>query len=171
MGMDVYGKKPASPKGEYFRNNVWYWHPLWDFCLDNFEIANKVKNGHTNSGDGLGARDAKTIAKGIKTMIANGDAQRYIDDRETKLSELERVVCFLCNGTGIRTDELGTQDGQPTKELRPEQVIVYGRTHGWCNGCDGEGNQEPWELNYHLTLDNLEEFAEFLEDCGGFEIC
>jgi hypothetical protein len=28
MGMDVYGKEPKSDKGEYFRNNVWWWRPL-----------------------------------------------------------------------------------------------------------------------------------------------
>ena len=33
MGMDVYGTKPKNETGEYFRANVWYWHPLWD-CLD-----------------------------------------------------------------------------------------------------------------------------------------
>lgn len=171
MGMDVYGKKPKNQRGEYFRNNVWYWHPLWDFCLDNFEVASKVQYGHTNSGDGLGAKDSVEIARGIKKMIANGDAQKYIDDRAKRLDELERVVCSLCQGTGIRTDEVGTQMGMTERELQPEQVIVYGRTHGWCNGCDGEGNQEPWELNYHLTIENLLEFAEFLENCGGFKIC
>ncbi|QOR55575.1 MAG: hypothetical protein UMS36scaffold28_65 [Phage 59_13] len=29
MGMDVYGVKPKSKQGEYFRNNVWSWRPLW----------------------------------------------------------------------------------------------------------------------------------------------
>lgn len=28
MGMDLYGKKPLNPVGEYFRNNVWWWRPL-----------------------------------------------------------------------------------------------------------------------------------------------
>ena len=33
MGMDVFGKNPTDEKGAYFRNNVWFWHPLWDYCL------------------------------------------------------------------------------------------------------------------------------------------
>ena len=32
MGMDVYGKKPKGEKGDYFRNNVWWWRPLWQYC-------------------------------------------------------------------------------------------------------------------------------------------
>ena len=27
MGMDVYGLEPRKEKGEYFRNNVWWWRP------------------------------------------------------------------------------------------------------------------------------------------------
>lgn len=32
MGMDVIGQSPVSERGEYFRNNVWWWHPLWEYC-------------------------------------------------------------------------------------------------------------------------------------------
>ena len=28
MGMDVYGRNPSSPVGEYFRATIWAWHPL-----------------------------------------------------------------------------------------------------------------------------------------------
>ena len=31
MGMDVYGERPRTNKGEYFRNNVWWWRPLWNY--------------------------------------------------------------------------------------------------------------------------------------------
>ena len=33
MGMDMYGRKPTGERGEYFRNNVWWWHPLADYCI------------------------------------------------------------------------------------------------------------------------------------------
>lgn len=32
MGMDVFGQSPISERGEYFRNSVWWWHPLWEYC-------------------------------------------------------------------------------------------------------------------------------------------
>jgi hypothetical protein len=28
MGFDVYGKAPTAREGEYFRRNIWGWHPL-----------------------------------------------------------------------------------------------------------------------------------------------
>ena len=34
MGMDVIGLKPTSKEGEYFRNNVWWWGPLADYCME-----------------------------------------------------------------------------------------------------------------------------------------
>ena len=55
MGMDVYGREPENEKGEYFRNNVWWWHPLWMYVEETFpEIAKLVPNAHSNDGDGLG---------------------------------------------------------------------------------------------------------------------
>ena len=36
MGMDVYGRRPKSERGEYFRNNIWWWHPLADFILNHY---------------------------------------------------------------------------------------------------------------------------------------
>jgi hypothetical protein len=31
MGMDVYGKAPTVEEGKYFRNNLWWWRPLWTY--------------------------------------------------------------------------------------------------------------------------------------------
>jgi hypothetical protein len=61
--------------------------------------------------------------------------------------------------------------GQHNKELSPEVQILTGRTHGWCNGCDGVGTQEAWDLSYPFSVENVEEFARFLSECGGFSIC
>jgi hypothetical protein len=49
--------------------------------------------------------------------------------------------------------------------------ILTGRSHGWCNGCGGEGKKDAWETHYYLELEDLEEFADFLENSGGFRIC
>lgn len=172
MGMDVYGKNPLNEKGEYFRANVWWWHPLWQYCLDSFpEVAGKVEHGHTNDGDGLDHSDSELLAVKIRGTITDGSAKIYIDERNAHLSELERPDCELCLGTGIRSDEIGVQNGMDTKALPEAESIAYGRTHGWCNGCNGEGKKDAWETNYHLDLEILEEFADFLENCGGFEIC
>jgi len=171
MGMDVYGKKATNEKGEYFRRNVWGWRPLWDYCLDTFAIAEKVEDGHSNSGHGLNAENSRILAEQMKLAIANGSAQEYIEERNIKLSQLERPTCELCAGTGVRTDEVGMFQDMPTRKLSDEMASLTGRTHGWCNGCSGEGKKDAWETSYYLDLDDIKEFAEFLENCGGFQIC
>jgi hypothetical protein len=169
--MDVYGKKPKTPKGQYFRNNIWYWHPLWDFCCESFpEITEPVKYGHTNDGDGLGSRASTKLAKGIKEMLSNGDAQKYVAERDAKLANLNRVDCELCNATGIRTDQTGVEMGMDVQVLDWEKSVLLGREKGWCNGCSGEGTTEAWANSYRLTIENITEFAQFLENCGGFTI-
>jgi hypothetical protein len=58
----------------------------------------------------------------------------------------------------------------PDKKLSDETAILTGRTHGWCNACDGVGTRENWALSYPFTVENVREWCDFLEDCGGFAI-
>ena len=172
MGMDVYGKKPKNKKGEYFRANVWGWHPLWDYCQQmHGDLANKVKHGHSNSGDGLEEKDAIELSKRLSKDLATGVVHEYIIERNNYLASLERPVCYLCNGTGIRTDEIGLRNGMPDQVLSPEIQIITGREKGSCNGCSGEGLGYNFETNYNLSKETVGKFAEFLLNCGGFEIC
>jgi hypothetical protein len=171
MGMDVYGVNAENKTGEYFRRNVWGWRGLWDYCLDTYEIANKVANGHSNDGDGLNAEDSRLLAEQMYSDIASGASQDYITARNHRLASLDRPACKTCDGTGIRTDEVGVFHDMPTRELSPEMASLTGRTHGFCNACSGEGKTDDWETNYSLDLDDIKEFAEFLENCGGFKIC
>lgn len=171
MGMDVYGKNPTAEAGEYFRRNVWGWRPLWEFVQQiHPEIANLVEHGHTNDGDGLGAEESLKLAEALKEDIATGTADEYVNQRNAYLASLERPVCDLCSGTGIRTDEIGIQNGMPTRELSPEIAAIVGRTHGTCNGCSGEGKRDHFETNYWLEVDDIQQFSDFLESSGGFEI-
>ena len=34
MGMDVYGRRPTSEAGKYFRANVWSWHPIHALIIE-----------------------------------------------------------------------------------------------------------------------------------------
>lgn len=174
MGMDVYGKSPTTKRGEYFRNNVWGWRPLWNYCIliaNDLIDENVANGGHFNSGVGLDADGAKILSEYLFQAIASGSTEAYKLDYDMRLSKLERVTCEWCAGSGIRTDEVGQDMGQPTRVLEPELQILLGREFGWCNGCGGEGTKDPWERNYPFEVENVREFAEFLADCGGFEIC
>lgn len=39
-----------------------------------------------------------------------------------------------------------------------------------CNACKGTGKVRPFQTSYSFDESDVREFAEFLENCGGFEI-
>lgn len=174
MGMDVYGKNPTSEKGEYFRNNVWWWRPLWDYCC---EVAEGViseslaEDGHSNGGAGLDGIMALALAEILREELSSGRTAEYEQKHREYLASLPREDCELCGTTGIRTDAIGEDMGQPTKELPTEIQILTGRTHGWCNGCNGIGTRESFGMSYPFSAENVREFADFLAESGGFSIC
>lgn len=172
MGMDVYGKNPKGDAGEYFRNNVWWWRPLADYIITQHpDLASGCEHWHSNDGDGLDEAAAEELAKRLRDDINSGRVKRYARERNEYLASLPREVCDLCEGTGIRTDKVGVDMGMPDRPLSPEVAILTGRTHGWCNGCDGVGTKEAWQAGYPFDEANVDEFALFLEECGGFSIC
>ncbi len=167
MGMDVIGKR----EGSYFRNNVWWWRPLWNYCLKVAPtICGKVAHAQSNDGDGLNAEDSKALASILKNCIEDGTCQQYETDYNAWRASLSREDCKYCNSTGIRTDKVGKDHGMTSKELDIDQVKKLGRTQGWCNGCDGEGTTPNWQTHYPFSTENVQEFAEFLETCDGFAI-
>jgi len=171
MGMDVMGNNATSERGSYFRNNVWWWHPLAGLITQQYpDIADKCEHWHSNDGDGLNADDSYKLAQLLQTDIDSGALANYETDYRNKMASLPRTDCTICDATGIRTDELGVREGFTTKELSTENQILTGRILGWCNGCDGAGTCESFEGNYGFSVENVQEFVEFLRECGGFSI-
>lgn len=66
--------------GVYFRNNCWWWRPLWDYCrsvaphLINEELHGA---GHHNDGAGLDGKGAKELGTILLGEIANGNTIKY----------------------------------------------------------------------------------------------
>jgi hypothetical protein len=172
MGMDVYGKAPENEAGEYFRRNVWGWRPLWtcvEYCAE--DIASKVESPHTNDGTGLNADDSKELAKVLLEKVKDGTVLKWVEDFEQEKKNAPLEDCRICDATGIRTDELGMQAGHHDKKLDDDVAKEVGREFGWCNGCGGRGKNEAFMCSYGLDVECISEFAEFLENSGGFEIC
>ncbi len=158
MGFDLIGKKPSSEQGKYFRNNVWRWHPLANYCIDVApEITANCELWHTNDGDGLEQRDALALADHLQDEVDRGRCKIFADQYEATRQALPKVPCWLCEGTGRR---------KPVPERGAGDEITGLR----CNGCGGSGSTEDWASNYPFSVDNVREFITFLRDCGGFEI-
>ncbi|MCD9026810.1 hypothetical protein LDO26_01085 [Luteimonas sp. BDR2-5] len=153
--MDVYGNAPISERGQYFRNNVWWWHPLWTYCESLApELIPGNNLGHSNDGWGLNRRKARSLADKLAAAIASGHARAYAEKYEQRRRSLPLEPCDICAGTGHRANP---------PEIGPGPLL--------CNGCKGAGKVQAFESHYPFCVENVAEFEAFLRDCGGFQIC
>jgi hypothetical protein len=176
MGMDVVGASPSKKCGEYFRANVWWWSPLWEYCIEVApEICEEVEHGFSNDGDGLDGEMSKKLATVLLKEIKAGNTKKYEDERKAELDALPDERCDYCAGTGERswwTDETGeNQRDIADGELTDEEKKIYKKTVSYkCNGCKGKGKKRPWATEYDFETEFVKEFATFLRYCGGFHI-
>src|SRR5437870_12420686 len=105
MGFDLYGSKAKSEKGEYFRNNVWWWRPLATYVLQHVEVPkNQAKHWEYNDGIEVKEKLAITIADTLDKLIKNGDTARYEKEYKAWQESLPDEACDVCHGTGQRDD-------------------------------------------------------------------
>ena len=96
MGMDVSGRKPDSPVGEYFRANVWSWRPIHalicELCSDLLDEEVLEGMGYN---DGAGAADQKTcteMANRFELWMEHNVQGRSLDIPGAKVTEEGRFV-------------------------------------------------------------------------------
>jgi hypothetical protein len=137
--------------GYYFRNNCWWWRPLWNYChtvapeLNNDDLFDR---GHSNSGAGLGDEGAKKLVNILMDEIASGRTIQYQASYEQYLDDLPDDVCTFCNGNN--RGNIKMKD---------------------CKHCNGTGKSTNFNKHYPFDVDNVESFALFCIESGGFEIC
>ena len=144
-----------SNPGVYFRNNCWWWRPLWDYCafVDRHYKLSLIdeelyQSGHHNDGAGLDEKESIKLAMYLQMSIEDGTAKEYANERQQYMDSLEDEPCSRCNNNN--RGNLKKKD---------------------CNPCDGKGTRRPFATHYPFNLDNVAEFAKFLEFSGGFSIC
>ena len=92
--MDISGKDPnpkvldeeGAPVGEYFRNNCWWWRPLWNYCaqiapdLINEEV---YERGQYNDGKGLNSKEARILGERLIKKYEDGSAKQMLKKKES----------------------------------------------------------------------------------------
>jgi hypothetical protein len=135
MGMSVYG---AS--GNEFRNNVWWWRPLWNYVCDvaaPFTTDEDRAGGHSNHGHFVCAFKAQEIASILLRKIESG---------ECAVHAMSRPI-----------------DGYL---FSPENVLIRdleSGKFGSLTACQATSD-------YNFSVENVAKFAEFCAASGGFEI-
>lgn len=165
MGMDVIGTAPTSETGEYFRANIWWWHPLADFLTATFpEETGGCTYWHSNDGDGLDGPGAAALAAALEDALSSsvGAVDQHTERLLAEAATVPRERCQWCEGTGLRRDKVGLELGLDKRNPRTGK--------GGCNACQGLGTTLPHEAHVCFDREHVEEFAAFLRDCGGFRI-
>ena len=137
--------------GIYFRNNVWWWHPLWDYChfIAPELIDDKLYNkGHSNEGAGLNATDAVKLSIKLLVSIEDETCATYKRERDLHLESLPEDDCSICNNNNR---------GRKKKKE--------------CKMCDTKGTRPHFSTMYGFDVENVKRFAGFCAESGGFEIC
>jgi hypothetical protein len=125
MGMDVYGRSPQSETGKYFRNNVWWWRPLADYCVQVAPaICARCQYWQSNDGDGLDAEHARVLADALQDEIDSGRCEAFAKIYEAEQAAVPNEPCGLCDATGVR---------RPAPERGAGDAVTGIK----CNACDG----------------------------------
>ena len=143
--------------GVYFRNNVWWWRPLWSFVTatcDDILTEKDMESGSYNDGHKISKTKANRIASRLFKLIKSGKVKEYEEGYKKELASLEQVDCDVCDATGKRQEPPKTGAGDRE-----------------CNGCNGTGKVDDWAKSYPFSEDNVREFANFCLNSGGFRIC
>ena len=151
-----YERWQEENSGVYFRNNVWWWRPLWSFVsksCSNILTDKDIEQGSWNDGHKISKTKAGKIAERLHSMIEDGRVKEYEDGYKKELASLEQVDCDICDATGKRQEPPNTGAGDRE-----------------CNGCDGTGKKDDWAKSYPFSEDNVREFANFCLNSGGFQI-
>jgi hypothetical protein len=158
MGMDVYGVENSDA---YFRAGGGSWGAIWAMTATVApEMCALVQYPWTNDGSGLDATDTAALHATLQ-FAWNDDLPDRIRAHNAALAAVPDDVCQWCNGTGVRTDEVGVKLDMPARN--------------YCNGCDGQEGGHPgrvrpssdWNM---IDLEHFESWITFLSICGGFEI-
>ena len=123
VGVEKYLSTPVAERpwrqdlpGRYFQTSWWGWRSLAEFICETFPgIASHCRYWQSNDGDGLNAALAVRLADGLDEMIADGSLAGHVEMRRAQVRNLPMRECFICHGSGIRADEIGTDERGPVQ--------------------------------------------------------
>lgn len=75
MGFDIYGINPRSSVGQYFRNNLWRWKPLWSLiCFITPELTERNRyQGQINCGHAIMGEKHQAIIRNLEAVLHSTD--------------------------------------------------------------------------------------------------
>tara|TARA_X000001382_G_C3159953_1_gene175873 strand:- start:832 stop:1461 length:630 start_codon:yes stop_codon:yes gene_type:complete len=160
-------KNEKENPGVYFRNNVWWWRPLWTYACDICEQHMSEKDlaaGDYNDGYVINKETAMQMAISLTTAEHDGSLDMYVkmynkefDKARANNKEVKRLKEEL-NQTVI--EATGNKDTYPALYKGKHKKLFEELTE-----------KENWGGHYPFHKDNAIAFRKFVEESGGFRIC
>ena len=91
--------------GIYFRNNVWWWRPLWDYVCDQCHDILTEKDrasGNYNDGHKIGKVKSLHIARRLDKLLKQGEVSQYEIAYEEWRSSQDKDVPYPFNEDNVR---------------------------------------------------------------------
>jgi hypothetical protein len=145
MGFDLSGIGAKNKKGEYFRNNCWWWRPLWNFCCYLVPEIDPNK-GQFNDGKTIRGKQHKKLVANLKNAIENKDEFAEV------IFQMKKGYILSNQYFRLKSPFTKGKSGLNTEEK--EELA-----------CDDNENFFPF------SWENVEEFYEFVSNNSGFAIC
>ncbi|NQT07296.1 MAG: hypothetical protein HQ575_07140 [Candidatus Omnitrophica bacterium] len=80
MSFDLVGVKCKNRKGEYFRANIWWWPPLWNYVCEHCKdilAPKQIEDGHYNSFVFIEEEQARIMADRLETLMLEGKIKQH----------------------------------------------------------------------------------------------
>jgi len=166
MGFDLYGNS-KNPKGEYFRNNVWWWRRLADYVCEHTKVIDKkdFEKWQYNDGHQVSKEEAEQIANQLEHLISTGHAQRYEEQVAKEIKEAEQTNEKVEKLFEQLKAKVAEATGKDADKIAPAEYPEDFKKE-W---------DKIWELrdstaNYPFSIGNVKEFIQFCRNSDGFRI-
>ena len=101
MGYDLYAVKPSSEKFGYFRSNIWYWRPLWNYVAilsKDILTDDDIEEGNYNNDHIINSELSVTIGNRILESFSNNVFTDFKDKFEKEKEDLDKEnICTNSN--------------------------------------------------------------------------
>ena len=153
--------------GNYFRNNVWWWRPLWTFTCDHcadFLTEDDMNGGCYNDSYIITENKAIAIAERLYEALKEPETQEYLDNHMKAMEKAKKH------------NEMIEQEKKALDEIAvaitgDKNVAPIDYPKDLKKKFDELMKKRDWASSYPINRENIENFARFAEQSGGFSIC
>tara|TARA_B100000470_G_scaffold129336_1_gene100065 strand:+ start:2673 stop:3308 length:636 start_codon:yes stop_codon:yes gene_type:complete len=155
----------ANP-GDYFRNNVWWWRPLWSFVVvscGNILTEKDIEHGSFNDGHKISKTKAIRIGKKLSKLLADGT-----------VDEIDKIEALKVAKAKVHNDDIEqelTKIQDACKKEHGKDIVPANYPEPYKSQWNKMYAKRDWDSSYPFDKGNVEAFAEFCLQSGGFEIC